>query len=514
MNRRLRPAVVFCALIATALTLTLSVQSANAAHVFVDPGHGGSDPGAVYGVNEADVNLQIALRLRSELQARGHIVSMSRTTAAFPTSDSLQARCDLANSSGADVFVSVHNNAAGSAEATGYETWYHVDDPLGKKLASSVHAEVLKQISLRDRGTKVTASLYVLRRTHMPAVLVECGFLSNPADRAYVTSSAGQAAYARGIAAGVDSFLSQVKRWPRIAGADRYGTAAALAADGWPDGAETVILATGENWPDALASAPLSKVRDAPLLLTRTGSLPAETGSAIARLSPERIIVLGGKDAVAPAVASAAARRAGISEEKIHRIEGNDRYETAARIATEVNVPDDGRVCVVTGTSPADAVSISPYAGANGIPILLTGPKDMGTATAQFLKENTGEWKSTIVVGGTSVIDKTVVDGLPSPQRLAGADRYATNTTILRELFKEPSDYFVVNGEAYPDCLAAGVRGTKNGAAIMLVKPHTLSDHTRGYLETHGELIDSITMVGGPVALPYLHDWMIDAALN
>lgn len=532
------------------LILAVWASPAHAAHIFIDPGHGsilvpggGVDPGAVSaGFKEKDIALQISFRLASELRARGHTVSLYRTgdvtTAPVDRNtwqytevtdtwawgkdgtiwqrDSLQARSDAANAAGADLFISVHLNAYTTTTANGYETYSAAEDRLGASLAASLQREVLEEIPLRDRGA-ATAGFYVLRWSHMPAALVECGFISNPTDRAYVTSVAGQTAFARGMAEGVDAFLASDPYrplWERVAGATRYGTAAALSCDGWPDGARTVLLATGEDWPDALASAPLSGALDAPLLLSAPGTLPTETAQELERLNPERIVVLGGTGVVSENVAAAAADAAGLTLADVTRIGGADRYETAGLIAAEVGVPDDGRVCVVTGSSPADAVSISAYAGANKIPILLVSESAIPTPTAAFAEANSETWESTLIIGGTGVISGSVEATLPAPTRLAGPDRYATNTAVLDQLYRSAGTYYVVNGQAYPDCLTAGVRGARDAGAIMLVHPKTLGNHQRLYIENHETLIKRIRMVGGTGVLPIMHEWMIDKALR
>jgi len=550
MNRRLRPLVSACALLAATIALTLPALPAYAAHIFIDPGHGGIYSNAnlaSLGIYEKNVNLQISLKLRAELVRRGHTVSMSRTTDVAvgltdrPTwkytdvtdkwawaadgitryadgvpRDDLQARCDLANAAGADLFVSVHNNGDASTLASGYETFSAAsEDRLGAQLAGYVHDAVIDATPLRDRGAKSTA-FYVIKWSHMPAILIEGGFLTNATDRAYVTSASGQTTIAYAMADGIEEFLASdpyKPLWPRLAGDTRYGTAAALSLDGWPDGAQTVLLATGEDWPDALASAPLAGALDAPLLLSAVETLPVDTAGELARLKPEHIIVLGGTGAIASEVASAAASAAGLTPDDVTRIGGMDRYETAALIADEVGVPADGQVCVVTGSSPADAVSISAYAGANEIPILLVG-STVPTATAAFADANADTWRSTLIVGGTGVVPDAVVADMPGRTRYAGIDRYATNAAVLEKLYVTGRTYYVVNGEAYPDCLTAGVRGAKNAGAIMLVKPRTLGDHQRLYIENHESIIWAIRMVGGTGVLPPLHEWMIDKALR
>lgn len=564
MNRRPRPLAASCALFAASLAFLLCAQPAHAARIFIDPGHGsiimpggGVDPGAVGGgYKEKDLALQIAQRLRTELITRGHEVELYRTgdvrtapvdrvtwqyTSATDTwawqkdpyawdmkpesadkrvlawkRSALQARPDAANAFGADIFISVHLNASVGESGNGYETYSAPEDRLGASLASHVQREVIESTPFSDRGAK-TAQFYVIRWTHMPAILAECGFISNPADRAYVTSASGQSTLARAMADGVDAFLASEpyrQQWPRISGTTRYGTAAALSLDGWPTGARTVLLATGENWPDALASAPLSHKLDAPLLLSTPDTLPADTAAELARLAPDDIVVLGGTGAVSDAVAEAAASAAGVSLENVRRIAGANRYETAALIATEVGVPADGRVAVVGGESPADAVSISAYAGANAIPILLTETARLSTATADFKAANASTWRSTLIIGGTGVVPDAVVSTLPSRRRIAGPDRYATNTAVLQQLHTVGGLHYVANGEAYPDCLTAGVRGAKSAGAVMLVQPRTLGNYQRLYIENHETRVRAIRMVGGTGVLPIIHEWMIDKALR
>lgn len=157
----------------------------------IDPGHTGmSDPGAVAaGVREADLTLDIGLRLQVLLKsARGLDVRMTRnlnTDLARPytQANDLKARTDLANSWPADLFLSLHINAAATTSAHGYETWiYQSAAAETRRVARIVHERIVRRFRA-DRGVKETSSLYVLKNTRMPAVLVELGFISNDADR-------------------------------------------------------------------------------------------------------------------------------------------------------------------------------------------------------------------------------------------------------------------------------------------------------------------------------------------
>ncbi len=160
--------------------------------IFVDAGHGGSDPGAIgpTGLQEKDVNLDVALRLRDWLQGLGATVEMSRTTDIFIP---LGTRADLANSFGADRFISIHNNAFSNPSANGTET-FTAPNPLvtTRDFGQQTLNYLLWYLGLRNRGLK-TANFTVLIRTTMPAVLSESAFVTNPAEEALLADPAARA---------------------------------------------------------------------------------------------------------------------------------------------------------------------------------------------------------------------------------------------------------------------------------------------------------------------------------
>jgi N-acetylmuramoyl-L-alanine amidase len=181
--------------------------SRNGRLIVIDPGHGGSDTGAMHnGVVEKDVALDISKRLRAVLIERGWQVILTRDTDTdvYQPNDSahdeLQARCDLANSAGARMFVSVHGNGSYSPSVNGTTTYYFRSDSL--PLAQAVHDRLAATLPTKDDGI-LKENFYVIHHTTMPAILVETAFLSNAADAALLKSSAFLQKVALGIADGI-----------------------------------------------------------------------------------------------------------------------------------------------------------------------------------------------------------------------------------------------------------------------------------------------------------------------
>src|SRR6266850_5363684 len=169
--------------------------------VVVDAGHGGYDRGGIPGqrVSEKDMTLDVARRLKSVLAASGYRVVMTRDSDVFIP---LGTRSAIANSNRNAIFVSIHFNSATRGGASGIETYFYSRDSLA--LASAIHHYVVGGAPSGSRGVR-RRGYYVLRRTNIPAVLVECGFLTNPAEAAYAQSASYRQKLAEAIAAGVRS---------------------------------------------------------------------------------------------------------------------------------------------------------------------------------------------------------------------------------------------------------------------------------------------------------------------
>jgi len=177
--------------------------------VVIDPGHGGPDPGAV-GINslrETDVVLDVGLQVAQLLQAKGVQVLMTRTS---EVDVDLPPRAALANSSGADLFLSIHANALTMArpDVNGIETFYF-ESPRARALAQAVQDEMLAvSPGSPDRGAR-TARFYVIRRTTMPSALVEMGFVTGELDAPRLADPAHRRRLALAISRGLLNVLRQ-----------------------------------------------------------------------------------------------------------------------------------------------------------------------------------------------------------------------------------------------------------------------------------------------------------------
>ncbi|MGL5514719.1 MAG: N-acetylmuramoyl-L-alanine amidase family protein [Sporomusa sp.] len=181
--------------------------------IVVDPGHGGSNPGAIgSGTREADNNLAVSLKLRDKLVKAGARVIMTRETdrtvapAGSALTQELAARVNIAEANNTDIFISVHSNSNPNPAIDGAMTFY----PSGKssKLALAVQDAIIRQSGAADKGTSA-ATFYVLRNTTMPSVLVEMGFVSNAREARALQDDSYRNKIAQGIFNGVVSFFSK-----------------------------------------------------------------------------------------------------------------------------------------------------------------------------------------------------------------------------------------------------------------------------------------------------------------
>jgi len=194
--------------------------------IVIDPGHGGNDSGAVrrhrkglifsFKIKEKDINLDIAKRVKRYLKGTDTRVILTRGTDKFV---SLKYRVGLAKKYKADIFVSIHANAAWDKKMSGIETYYprRTRDKgvslkkESRKLAESIHESLIRHMRSKDRGIK-EAMFYVLRNTYMPAVLVEVGFISNYYEAKLLRKSSYRKKVAQVIAQGILEYKNEVEK--------------------------------------------------------------------------------------------------------------------------------------------------------------------------------------------------------------------------------------------------------------------------------------------------------------
>ena len=180
--------------------------------VVVDPGHGGSDPGAIgsNGLREKEVNLAVALKLAALLEEAGAEVIMTRSG---DQSISNSMRVGTANDAKADVYVSIHANAFSDPDSNGTETFYCAQyeySEAAKFLAQQLQKEMVGELGLRDRGVK-SRSFFILTKTEMPAALIELGFLTNKKEEALLGKSETHTRAAQAIFRGLEAYFNNYR---------------------------------------------------------------------------------------------------------------------------------------------------------------------------------------------------------------------------------------------------------------------------------------------------------------
>jgi len=295
----------------------------------------------------------------------------------------------------------------------------------------------------------------------------------------------------------------------RIAGAERYATAVEISKETFAPGVEAVYVATGVNFPDALAGSAASG-GDGPILLVTKDAIPGATLAELKRLKPKKVIMLGGRGVVSQAVESELKKRATTARQA-----GSDRYSTAAAISASHFDAGVEAAFVATGEDFPDALTGGPAAAKLGGPILLTRKGKLPSATASELRRLRP--KRIIVLGGTGVVSEAVERALAGytagkVSRLAGADRYSTGAAISEEAFKAgvPVAY-VATGVNFPDALAGGAAGAFKDGPVLLVTGTTIPAATAAELTRLKP--KSIIVLGGTAVVPETVESALDAYL-
>lgn len=204
------------------------------------------------------------------------------------------------------------------------------------------------------------------------------------------------------VLAGARSYTSGTVT--RLSGADRYATSASISAATFPRGVSVVYLASGADFPDALAAGAAAAQASAPVLLVQPGTLPTAVRTELERLKPGRIVVLGGATSISDAVMKDAARYA---TSGATRIAGADRYGTSAAVSASVFSPGVKVVYLASGQNFPDALSGGPAAALKDSPVLLTAPTSLPTAVRAELERLKPQ--RIVILGGSSSVSDAVL---------------------------------------------------------------------------------------------------------
>ncbi len=273
----------------------------------------------------------------------------------------------------------------------------------------------------------------------------------------------------------------------RLGGSDRYATSVALA-NAYAAAPTHVVVASGESWADGLAASAYASLKSAPILLVGQNTLPGAVRDyfLVKNTSITGVTIIGGTAAVSDSVKTAIASVLDVSD-TITRVAGATRYGTMAAVATTASVFDaNDSLFIASGESFADALSVSGWASNQEWPIILTPGSALGAeATAVVTAAVTAGVTRVYLIGGTSVLSEKIVEDLvllgvtyDKITRLAGADRYATNTAVNTALYASADTAYkgervaLINGASYADALASAPflgKEDANGNAVHSV---------------------------------------------
>jgi len=285
-----------------------------------------------------------------------------------------------------------------------------------------------------------------------------------------------------------------------IGGPTRYETAVEISRATFAS-AETVIVATGRDYPDALAAAGLAGYYDAPVLLVGD-TVPPAVAAEITRLGADNVVIVGGTGAVPAAVESALAQ-----DYSVLRLAGVDRYDTARVVAEHLYGlgADTSEAWVVSGENFADALSAASYAAGQDMPVLLVRTTDVPAATAAALEAVNAS--GALVVGGTGAVGLGVVETLggllggDNVERVAGGiDRYETSAQLAEYASGRGwvawGSLGIATGALFPDGLAGAAAMGHSGGALLLVRPSSLPPSTAAVIGLHVGAIDAVSIFG------------------
>lgn len=287
--------------------------------------------------------------------------------------------------------------------------------------------------------------------------------------------------------------FSTGKEYNRMAGTNRYETSVKVSQE-WPS-SRYAVLASGQDFPDALSSAPLAKKYNAPILLTNPQSLDTKTEEEIKRLGVNELFVIGGYASVSKEVEDKLVSK-GI---KVTRLQGDNRYKTALAVANYLGAK--GQIVIAAGSNFPDALSIASYAAAQEMPIILVEKDNFPEELQQYILDY--DISKTYVIGGPAVISDSLLAKLPGAERIYGSDRYETNMKVLNKFQFYFGNTFIASGRGFADALSASALAGISEAPILLADESLVSSDKAMYeLKNLRERMKMKYTVGGEGSVP------------
>jgi len=291
-----------------------------------------------------------------------------------------------------------------------------------------------------------------------------------------------------------------------VEGENRLLTAVEVSKAAFADGADTVVIATSENWPDALGGSALAGAVDGPILLTKPQMLDSAVLAEIRRLGATSAYVLGGERAVSASVLNAL--NAALSGDVV-RLGGANRNQTAELVAEEtvaLTGGADGMAFLARGTNFPDALAASPLAAYKKWPIYLSS--DDGVSDATKAAMTSAGINRIIILGSDAAISQAteadlVTSGFDT-ERVSGVDRYATAVSAADygvRLGLSWSGLAMATGQNFPDGLSGGVLAAKRGAVMLLNPSEVLHPAVHDAVRDNRDSIDDVYYLGGTNAV-------------
>ena len=290
----------------------------------------------------------------------------------------------------------------------------------------------------------------------------------------------------------------------RYAATDRFNTAVRVSQLSF-DSADTVVIANGQVFSDALSASSLAGLYDAPVLLTSPGKLPSSVVGEIKRLGASKVYIVGGPASVSWNVQRALDGLPGVS---VKRITGADRYEVSANVAMHVadeqGAAFDGRALLVSGGVFSDALSVSPVSFSAGIPVLLTQTGSLSRPARAALAD--ARITDAVIVGGPVSVSWDVernVSALPGTgvERVYGSDRYSTAVAFadwaLDQGLADAQYAGIATGEDFPDALMGGAAAGAGGGVLLLTQGSRLSSAANSFLRAESDKNTQVRIYGG-----------------